>query len=440
MRLFVGVILLASFAFAKDLDLNQFDKKFKVLISDDAEKGAEAKRLKEVEDEIDKENKKFAEGKESFKEKLYPFSDLSKEEFKKEKTGLVPDPQGRVIYAKGLQIPPESERVMTPEMQAKVDELYARNRGWTPRSFSSQSKGWVTKARSQDNCGSCAAFAAHGLHEVCMAKAGAPIKNLDLSEQHIIDCAYGYKRINGCHGALPWYYTEWFKNQGGMSLHEGDYPYLDTSPKLNCYSANRIAKWNSGAKVASHVYDWQCTEDKLKKMVAENGAVTVGLEAADDFMNYEKGVMDKCKYNAKPDHAVLVVGYGREGGKDYWLIKNSWGDNWGDHGFAKIVRGRNCNAIVNLGCGSASCRYSGSPDTAPTTPKPKPVPLALYCDLSKGSYSQYHPINGSYNLRTTDPTTGKTYTAEVRCKNSICTPQRQGPVNACMYICGQTKC
>ena len=184
---------------------------------------------------------------------------------------------------------------MTPEMQAKVDELYARNRGWTPRSFSSQRKGWVTKARSQDNCGSCAAFAAHGLHEVCMAKAGAPNTNLDLSEQHIIDCAYGYKRINGCHGALPWYYTEWFKNQGGMSLHEGDYPYLDTSPKLNCYSANRIAKWNSGAKVASHVYDWQCTEDKLKKMVAENGAVTVGLEAADDFMNYEKGVMDKCK-------------------------------------------------------------------------------------------------------------------------------------------------
>ena len=52
--------------------------------------------------------------------------------------------------------------------------------------------------------------------------------------------------------------------------------------------------------------------------------------------------------NAKPDHAVLVVGYGREAGKDYWLIKNSWGVNWGDHGFAKVVRGQNCNAIVNV--------------------------------------------------------------------------------------------
>ena len=97
--------------------------------------------------------------------------------------------------------------------------------------------------------------------------------------------------------------------------------------------------------------------------------------------------------------------------------------------------------LLQLGCGSASCRYTGSPDTAPTTPKPKPVPLALYCDLSHSQYySQYHPINGSYNLRTTNAKTGKTYTAEVRCKNSMCTPQRQGPVNACMYICGETKC
>ena len=94
---------------------------------------------------------------------------------------------------------------------------------------------------------------------------------------------------------------------------------------------------------------------------------------------------------------------------------------------------------LQFGCGSASCQYTGSQDTAPTTPKPKPVPLALYCDLSK-LYSQYHPINGNYNLRTRDPTTGKTYDAVVRCKNSVCTPQRQGPVNACMYICGKTKC
>lgn len=41
----------------------------------------------------------------------------------------------------------------------------------------------------------------------------------------------------------------------------------------------------------------------------------------------------------KNNHAVLVVGYGSEGGKDYWLVKNSWGKYFGEDGFFKIKRG-----------------------------------------------------------------------------------------------------
>ena len=53
--------------------------------------------------------------------------------------------------------------------------------------------GLVTIAKNQGNCGSCAAFAASGLHETCMAKAGAPIAKLDLSEQYLVDCGYDGK-------------------------------------------------------------------------------------------------------------------------------------------------------------------------------------------------------------------------------------------------------
>ena len=87
---------------------------------------------------------------------------------------------------------------------------------------------------------------------------------------------------------------------------------------------------------------------------------------------------------------------------------------------------------------STSTLKESQQETAPTTPKPKPVPVNMWCDVSR-MLKPGTTLNGSYPLRTKGPDGGK-INAEVRCKNNRCTPATPGPSNACMYICGRLKC
>lgn len=62
------------------------------------------------------------------------------------------------------------------------------------------------------------------------------------------------------------------------------------------------------------------------------------------MQDYNSGVDDPwlCRSGKSAlDHAVLIVGYGTDGGKDYWKIKNSWAADWGEEGYYRIVRGKN---------------------------------------------------------------------------------------------------
>lgn len=239
--------------------------------------------------------------------------------------------------------------------------------------------------------------------------------------------------MNGCNGAAPHAYTNWFINTvKGEGPHENAYAY--TATKTTCQT---VDKWSSGYKVASYKDAYSYGADSLKTVIAEYGAALVGVYASDSsFSNYASGVYQGCS-STSANHAVLAVGYGTENGVDYWLVKNSWGTNWGDKGYIKIKRGSNecgieMEAMIYTKCSASD----GSADTVPETPTTAAPAAALTCDLSNifgpgitGNYSLQFRVNGQY------------YFSRVTCTNSVCTPQDPtGITNACVYICGMSSC
>lgn len=110
----------------------------------------------------------------------------------------------------------------------------------------------------------------------------------------------------------------------------------------------------------------------LMEAVAK-GPVSVAIEADQmAFQLYKSGVLSgKC--GSKLDHGVLLVGYGTEGGKEFWLVKNSWGPAWGEEGFIKLLRGDKSTA--------GECGILSQPSypvvngaAPPSPPGPSPAP------------------------------------------------------------------
>merc|ERR1719402_14105 len=147
----------------------------------------------------------------------------------------------------------------------------------------------------------------------------------------------------GCNGASLRAYMVYAYNSGIPLTDEVSYPYLNNKPNLKCPSKDTLNPYNIGAALGEP--HWLTTdgpdEETMKKLVYAMGAVSTAVYASDTaFQNYAGGIFAGCETDKAPNHAVAVVGYGTtDGGEDFWLIKNSWGADWGEGGFMRIKRG-----------------------------------------------------------------------------------------------------
>mmetsp|Transcript_25842 Transcript_25842/g.46793 ORF Transcript_25842/g.46793 Transcript_25842/m.46793 type:complete len:659 (-) Transcript_25842:1518-3494(-) len=157
-----------------------------------------------------------------------------------------------------------------------------------------------------------------------------------LSIQELIDCDTNYDE--GCTGGNP-LLAFYFIHRHGLASTE-DYPYIGAPDKCHTKRINHpiatVKTW--GVLTPNH-------EDNMELVIRYLGPLAVGVNGADPaFLSYKKGIFDSPHCDQRPNHALLIVGYGQDildnGTKvKYWIARNSWGKGWGEEGYVRIKRG-----------------------------------------------------------------------------------------------------
>lgn len=212
-----------------------------------------------------------------------------------------------------------------------------------PRDFDWRDKNAISPVKNQGNCGSCWAFSVtgniEGLHAI---KTG---KMEEYSEQELVDCD---TVDNGCNGGLPDNAYKAIEQLGGLEL-ESEYPY--SAKAGQCH----FNKTMSHVKVTGAV-DLPKNETAMAQWLIENGPLSIGINA-NAMQFYHGGVSHPWRplcLHSSIDHGVLIVGFGISEYPlfnktlPYWIVKNSWGPQWGEQGYYRVYRGDNTCGLNSM--------------------------------------------------------------------------------------------
>jgi cathepsin F len=248
------------------------------------------------------------------------FADMSPEEFK-------------ALYLGTKPFKPQADWPMLPlKSEQELKDI--------PQDWDWRTKGAVTPVKNQGQCGSCWSFSTTGNVEGQWFLAGNPLTSL--SEQNLVDCdkecmTYQGQQVcdAGCEGGLmPNAFTYIIKNNGIDT--EDSYPYEGIDDTC------RFSATNVGAKISN----WTMVpgqEDQMAAYLYSTGPLSIAVDAT-WWQFYIEGVFDFPWCGSTLDHGVLIVGYAYgpdlfDQNINYWIIKNSWGADWGESGYIRVYKG-----------------------------------------------------------------------------------------------------
>jgi KDEL-tailed cysteine endopeptidase len=194
-----------------------------------------------------------------------------------------------------------------------------------PTYFDWRSQNVVTSIKDQEDCGDCYAFGSAAVVESYNAIKTKAL--YDLSEQQILDCdiyskgcTYGY-----LHTALN------IAKTTGL-VKASSYPYQDRQG--SCQSL-------SGPKFKISNYFYLDDENAIANGLYNNGPIVFSIICPSALQHYTGGIFSMDTATCTADkigyHSPVIVGYS----SDYWIVKNSWGTNWGENGYLRLKRGIN---------------------------------------------------------------------------------------------------
>jgi cathepsin X len=224
-------------------------------------------------------------------------------------------------------------------------------------------RSYCTMSRNQhipQYCGSCWAHGAVSAlsDRIKIARKGMGI-DINLAVQHLLNCG----NVGSCHGGTvdgPYQWMHSISRKGAGIGYETAQPYLACSSESRegfCQHVDTSCKPLNTARTCGSFSEegGPCTglaeypnatvvdygsimgERAMKKEIFNRGPISCGIDAG-PLLNYESGVVHH-RWSLMQDHVVSVVGWGKDGDTSYWIVRNSWGEFWGEMGYVRVAFG-----------------------------------------------------------------------------------------------------
>jgi len=243
-------------------------------------------------------------------------------------------------------------------------------------------KSYLTKQLNQHiphYCGSCWAHGAVSslMDRIKIARKGQGV-DINLSIQYVLNC--GADKAGSCHGGYHTGVFELIKETGfipyetcqpylacSSESEEGFCPHIDTTcsavntcrtcsgfsdkggqcVELNYFPNATIAEYGEiGGGLLGMLDTTSKRVHEIKSEIFKRGPVACTVNA-DPLRDYEGGILDDPAASTSSNHITSIVGFGKDAttGQEYWIMRNSWGEYWGEMGFARIAMGKNMIGI-----------------------------------------------------------------------------------------------